>query len=311
MDNAKPDNQRRWPHVVVITGPTASGKTALALDLAGRLGAHIISADSRQIYRGIPITTAVPTATERARVPHHLVEFLELDAYYSAAMFEADALRLIGEAADRGNRYVVIAGGSMMYIDALCHGIDDMPTVSDTVRTRVHAMYADGGLDAVLAMLDIVDPDYAAVVDRRNTRRVMHALEISVQTGLPYSTFLGRKTAERPFKITKVMIDRPREEMFSRINARVDAMVAAGMEDEARSVRHLRHLNSLNTIGFKEWFAYFDGIMNRETAIARIAKNTRVYAKKQLTWYARDTEIVHLAPATALDTLLAILSKSE
>lgn len=311
MDNVKPDDSRRWPHVVVITGPTASGKTALALDSAERLGAHIISADSRQVYRGIPITTAVPTAAERSRVPHHLIEFLDLDAYYSAAMFEADALRLIGEAAERGDRHVVVAGGSMMYIDALCHGIDDMPTVSDAARTRVHGMYADGGLDAVLAMLDIVDPDYASTVDRRNTRRVMHALEISIQTGQPYSTFLSRKTAERPFKITKVMIDRPRDEMFSRINARVDAMVAAGMEDEARSVFHLRHLNSLNTIGFKEWFAHFDGIMERETAIARIAKNTRVYAKKQLTWYARDPEIIRLTPSTALDTLMKVICKRD
>ncbi len=294
-------------HVIVITGPTASGKTSLALDVAERLGAHIISADSRQIYRGIPITTAVPTEAERNRVPHHLVEFLDLDAYYSAAMFEADALRLIAEAEARGEDYVVVCGGSMMYIDALCNGIDDMPTVTDAVRNRVHALYSDSGLDGVLAMLDIVDPDYATRVDRANTRRVMHALEISIQTGQPYSSFLGRKPTERPFKITKVMIDRPREQMFERINARVEAMVRDGMEDEARSVYLLRHLNSLNTIGFKEWFACFDGLMDRETAIARIAKNTRVYAKKQLTWYARDTSIMHLDPADALSTLLNTL----
>lgn len=176
-------------HVIVITGPTASGKTSLALDVAERLGAHIISADSRQIYRGIPITTAVPTEAERNRVPHHLVEFLDLDAYYSAAMFEADALRLIAEAEARGEDYVVVCGGSMMYIDALCNGIDDMPTVTDAVRNRVHALYSDSGLDGVLAMLDIVDPDYATRVDRANTRRVMHALEISIQTGQPYSSF--------------------------------------------------------------------------------------------------------------------------
>lgn len=294
-------------HVVVITGPTASGKTSLALNVAERLGAHIISADSRQIYRGIPITTAVPTADQRQRVPHHLIEFLDLDAYYSAAMFEADALRLINEAEARGEQYVVVCGGSMMYIDSLCNGIDVMPTVTDVIRNRVRALYDENGLDGVLAMLDIVDPDYAAKVDRANTRRVMHALEITMQSGRPYSSFLGRKPVERGFKITKVMIDRPREQLFRLINARVDDMVAGGMENEARSVYHLRHLNSLNTIGFKEWFAYFDGKMDRSTTIARIAKNTRVYAKKQLTWFARDTSIVRLESADALSTLLKLL----
>ncbi len=274
--------------MIVITGPTASGKSSLAVDMAERLGAHIISADSRQVYRGVPITTAVPSADDRRRVPHHLVEFLDLDSYYSAAMFEADAMRLIREAGERGDPYIVVCGGSMMYIDALLNGIDDLPTITDETRARVKAMYDDAGLPGVLAILDNLDPQYAGKVDRANPRRVMHAVELVLQTGRPMAELLTGRHVERPFRYTKYVIDRPREELFARINARVDAMVAAGMEDEARAVYHLRHLNALNTIGFKEWFAHFDGLMDRPTTIARIAKNTRVYAKKQLTWLARN-----------------------
>lgn len=293
--------------MIVITGPTASGKSSLAVELAERLSAHIISADSRQVYRGIPITTAVPTAEERRRVPHHLVEFLDLDSYYSAAMFESDAMRLIAEAGHRGDRYIVVCGGSMMYIDALLNGIDDLPTISDGIRTRVKTIYADSGLPGVLAVLDNLDPDYADKVDRANPRRVMHALELVLQTGRPLADLLTGSRTVRPFSFAKYVLDRPRQEMFDRINARVDAMIAGGMEQEARAVYGLRHLNSLNTIGFKEWFACFDGLIDRPTAISRIAKNTRVYAKKQLTWLTHDRSAIRLDPGNALETIISHL----
>jgi tRNA dimethylallyltransferase len=298
------------PLLVVVTGATASGKTALAIDIAEHLGTEIVSADSRQIYRGVPITTAVPTAAERARVPHHLVEVLDLDQYYSAACFEADAMRILG---DLFSRYgcAVVCGGSMMYVDALVNGIDDMPTISPQVRTRVAELYAHNGLDGLLAILEISDPDFAAVVDKANTKRVMHALEVTMQAGVPYSSLRTGAAKERPFRVVKLAIDRTRDDLFSRINSRVDAMVAAGMEDEARSLYHMRHLNSLNTVGFKEWFAHFDGTLDRDTTIARIAKNTRVYAKKQLTWLRRDPTVRWLAPATPLHTIVSEFSENS
>lgn len=285
--------------LIVITGPTASGKTALALDVAERLGAPIISADSRQIYRGIPITTAVPSAEERARVCHHLVEILDLDQYYNAAMFASDANRIIEQT---DSPYVVVCGGSMMYIDALLYGLDDLPDITPEVRTRVYDLYNDIGLEGLLAYLDNLDPEKAATIDRQNPRRVMHAIELALS---PPSS--GGTSHASPYTALKFTIERPRHEMFDRINRRVDCMVAMGMEDEARSVYHLRYLNSLNTIGFKEWFAHFDGKMDRQTTIDRIAKNTRVYAKKQLTWLARQSDTIHLHPDTAVQSILSAI----
>lgn len=295
MDALLSDNAP-WPRVIVITGPTASGKSALAVKVAECLGARIISADSRQIYRHIPVTAAVPSAADRARVPHHLVETLELDAYYSAAMFCDDAMALIDDARRRGEQYIVVCGGSMLYIDALLNGIDDLPTISDNVRGRVKQMLAQSGLEGLVAVLSHLDPDYAARVDTANTRRVAHAVEICLQTGSPLTSLLKASQCQRPFKWHKFAINYPRPTLFDRINRRVECMVHDGMEDEARGLLPLRHLNSLNTIGFKEWFAHFDGKMERDTTIARIAKNTRVYAKKQLTWLARDTSVVWLDP---------------
>lgn len=274
------------PTLVVVTGATASGKTSLAIELAERLGCDIISADSRQIYKGIPIGTAAPTAEERARVCHHFVETLELDAYYSAARFEADALQVLEQMWSRGP-YAVVCGGSMMYIDALTDGIDPLPTISEEVRARVAALKREHGARGLLAFLEISDPEAYATVDRCNMRRVEHALEVTIQAGVPYSTLCGTSKSARDFDIVKLAIDMPREMLFDRINRRVEAMIDLGLEDEARAVYHLRNLNSLNTVGFKEMFAMIDGTMDRPTAIARIAKNTRVYAKKQLTWLRR------------------------
>lgn len=282
--------------VTVITGPTASGKSAYAVDLAERLGCEIISADSRQIYRHIPITTACPTAEERARVRHHLVECLELDEYYSAARFEEDALRLIADMEARGLEHCVVVGGSMMYIDALTRGLDVLPTISDAVRAETLRFFQQQGIEAVRAELRRLDPEYYAQADPANHRRLVHALEIIRESGQKVSVLRTGRPKPRPFAIKKYAIEMPREQLFARINARVGRMVADGMEQEARALYHLRHLNSLNTVGFKEMFAMFDGLMDRPTAIARIAKNTRVYAKKQLTWLRRDPTILPLDP---------------
>ena len=297
------------PLVVVVTGPTASGKTGLAIDIAERLGTEIISADSRQIYRDIPIITAAPTPEEQARVRHHLVGTLGLDQYYSAALFEQDALQLLEPLLDsRG--VAVVAGGSTMYVDALVNGIDEMPAVSADVRAGVYAMSAAERLE----MLRRVDPDYAASADTANTKRVSHALEVSLQAGRPYSSFLTGQRKQRPFDVLKVAIDRSRDDLFDRINRRTQLMLGQGMEDEARRYYPLRHLNSLNTVGFKEWFTYFDkqagllpdtglpaasdALTTPEAVAARIAKNTRVYAKKQLT-RLRPDPTVHWLPSTA------------
>ena len=292
--------------LVVITGPTGSGKTALSISLARRLGCHIISADSRQIYKGIPIITATPTPDELALIPHHNVARLPLEAYYSASQFEEDALQLLNELF-RESDYAIVCGGSMMYVDALTRGIDDIPTISEDVRTRVADILEEQGINRLREMLRELDPKYFGEVDLQNTKRVAHAVEICLEAGVPYSSLRTGTIKKRPFRIVKVVIDWPREMLFDRINRRVRKMVADGMLEEARSVYHLRHLNSLNTVGFKEMFAYIEGKWDFETACARIAKHTRVYAKKQLTWLKRDADVHWLNPLN-LDMEMQILN---
>ena len=297
----------RRPTLIVITGPTASGKSALAVDVAERLGTEIISADSRQIYRGIPIVTAMPTDEERARVPHHLIDMLPLEAYYSAAEFETDALRIGRRLLSEGGT-AVVCGGSMMYVDALCNGIDDLPTVPDDIRLGLKAELDERGTEWLLSELERLDPEYHAAVDRRNTKRVFHAVEIIRASGRTYTSLRTGIRREREFNILKICLDGPREVLFDRINRRVDAMVASGLEQEARSVYPLRHLNSLNTVGLKEMFAWFDGTMDRATAIGRIKKNTRVYAKKQITWRKRDNDYIRLDLSRAdADAVIGLL----
>lgn len=281
------------PTMIVITGPTASGKSALAIEVAKRLGTEIISADSRQIYHGIPIVTAMPSAEELAAVPHHLIDMLPLDAYYSASQFEEDALALARRImAEKGS--VVVCGGSMLYIDALCHGIDELPTVPDDIRIGLMQEVEEKGQEWLTEELRRLDPEYYAQVDLRNGKRVFHAVEIIRAAGQPYSSLRTGQRRSRDFRVRKYMLNGPREALFGRINSRVEAMFAAGLEEEARRVYPMRCLNSLNTVGLKEMFAYFDGDMTLEQAKARIQKNTRVYAKKQLTWWARDPEITSL-----------------
>lgn len=292
--------------LIVVTGPTGSGKTDLAIKLALHYGCHILSADSRQLYREIPIGTAAPTAGQLALVPHHFVGTLSLEDYYSAAQYEEDVMGLLPSLWAQ-NDYVVMCGGSMMYVDAVTKGIDELPTITPVIREKAMAIYRDGGIDALRSTLLDIDPVYYTQVDLNNHKRLVHAIEITMQAGVPYSSLRTGKVKQRPFRIVKMALDYEREELFGRINRRVDAMVKSGLEQEARSVYHLRHLNSLNTVGYKEMFAYFDGAMDFETAVARIGKNTRVYAKKQITWFKRDAELNMLPPAGAFEQAVGLV----
>lgn len=293
------------PLLIVITGPTASGKSALAVDIAERLGTEIISADSRQIYRGIPVVTAMPTAEERSRVRHHLIDTLPLDAYYSAAEFERDALALTRRLIEEKG-VAVACGGSMMYVDALCHGIDELPTVPDSIRCRLNEELEAKGAQWLLDELMRLDPEYYGIVDRKNIKRVFHAVEIIRAAGRTYTSMRTGRRLEREFRIMKIMLDPARDVLFGRINRRVDAMMADGLEEEARRVYPIRHLNSLNTVGLKEMFAWFDGAMTRDTAIERIKKNTRVYAKKQITWRKREQDWIRRETGEEVLSLLGI-----
>lgn len=299
------------PTLIVITGPTGSGKTSLAIDVASRLGCDIISADSRQIYRGIPIGTAAPTAEQLQAVNHHFVATLNLDQYYSAAQFEEDVMKLL-PSLWQNNEYAVMCGGSMMYVDAITRGIDELPTISAEIRVYATSLYQDHGIERVRQELQRLDPVYYNQVDLNNHKRLVHAIEISLQAGVPYSSLRKGEIKTRPFGIVKFAIDYPREELFNRINTRVEQMIADGLEQEARSIYHLRHLNSLNTVGYKEMFAYFDGEMDFETAVARLQKNTRVYAKKQLTWLKKVNDTMMLPPAEATaDNVIHIIKSLQ
>lgn len=292
--------------LVVITGPTGVGKSDTAVWLARELNAEIISADSRQLYRDIPIGTAAPTAEQMAEVKHHFVGTLSLEEYYSAAQFEDDVMQLLPRLFAR-SPYVVMCGGSMMYVDALCKGIDNIPTISDEIRREVVERFERDGAEAMREELRRLDPVYYNQVDLKNHKRVIHAVEICLQAGRPYSELRTNSVKQRPFRIVKIGLNLPREQLFDRINRRVEKMIEAGLIDEARRFYPQRHLNSLNTVGYKELFAWMDGTMDYDTAVARIQKNTRVYAKKQLTWYVKDTDMHWFAPSDRQEILKLIL----
>ena len=276
--------------LIVITGPTAVGKTNLCMDIAGQLGIPIINADSRQLFRQLPIGTAQPTKEQRARVRHYFVGTLDIGDYYSASMYEQDVMSLLQQLF-AGSDYALLSGGSMMYIDAVCNGIDDIPTVDEETRSLMKRRLAEEGLEALVEELKRLDPEHYEVVDRQNPRRVVHALEICHMTGKTYTSFRTSQKKQRPFEIIKIGLNREREELYQRINRRVDQMMEEGLLEEARMMLPYREANALNTVGYKELFNYFDGVWNLSEAVERIKGNTRRYARKQLTWFKRDTQM--------------------
>ena len=298
--------------LIVITGPTAVGKTRLCLSLAERLGVPIINADSRQIYRDMPVGTAAPTEEEQRRVKHYFVGMLALDEYYSASMYEQQVMDLLPQLFAESD-YALMSGGSMMYIDAVCNGIDDIPTVDDETRATMKRRLAEEGLEALCEELRQLDPEHWAIVDRKNPRRVVHALEICHMTGRTYTSFrkkdllpntplpcrefsLSNSSGRGSFRIIKIGLTLPREEIYERINRRVDLMMEQGLLEEARRLLPFRHLNALNTVGYKEMFAYLDGTWTLDEAVERLKGNTRRYARKQLTWFKRDPQVTWFAP---------------
>lgn len=276
--------------LIVITGPTAVGKTALCLDIAQHFGIPVINADSRQIYKELKIGTASPTIEQMRRVPHYFVGSLSLHDYYSASLFEQQVLEILQREFEHSD-YALLTGGSMMYIDAVCNGIDDIPTVDDATREALKARLSSEGLEPLVEELRQLDPEYYEIVDKQNPRRVVHGLEICLMTGKTYTSFRKREKKERPFRIVKIGLNRDREELYNRINQRVDQMMTDGLLDEAQRLYPMRHMNALNTVGYKEMFAYIDGTWTLEEAVERIKGNTRRYARKQLTWYKKDEQI--------------------
>lgn len=283
------------PTLIVLVGPTGVGKTELSLQLAEKYHTSIVSADSRQLYADLKIGTAAPTAEEMKRVPHYLVGTLKLTDYYSAARYEEEAMAIL-EKLFQTNDTVILTGGSMMYVDAICKGIDDIPTIDAETREMMMQRYEAEGLDKLCAELKLLDPDYYRIVDLKNPKRVIHALEICYMTGKTYTSFRTQKKKERPFRIVKIGLTRDRAELYDRINRRVDKMMEQGLLEEARKVYPYRTLNSLNTVGYKELFNYLDGTWELPFAIEKIKQNSRIYSRKQMTWFKRDEEIKWFHP---------------
>ncbi len=286
--------------LIVVTGPTAVGKTALAIRLAQQLDIPVINADSRQIYREMKIGTAAPTAEQLRQTQHYFVGTKSIADYYNASMYEQDVLQLLDN--DK-HPYALLSGGSMMYIDAVCNGIDDIPTIREDIREEMKQRYAKEGLEALCKELQRLDPEHYEVVDRKNHRRVIHALEICRQTGKTYTSFRKQEKKQRPFRIVKIGINCDRGMLYQRINERVDMMMEQGFLEEAESLRDYRHLNALNTVGYKELFDYMDGRWTLQEAVERIKGNTRRYARKQLTWYKRDEAMKWFDPEQEKDIL--------
>ncbi len=280
----------------VLLGPTAVGKTELALQMAEELGSPILNCDSRQIFRGMEIGTAAPTKAQQQRVRHYFVGTHDIGDYYSAAQYEQDVLSLIDKLGSK-HESLLLTGGSMMYLDAVCNGIDDIPSVDAEVRETLRHRLEGGEIDEMRNELRLLDPDYYHSADTRNPKRVVHALEVCYTSGRPYSSFLTKERKPRPFRIVKIGLRRERQELFERINRRVDMMIGEGLLDEVRRLYPLRKENALNTVGYKELFRYLDGEWELPFALEKIKKNTRDYAKKQMTWFAHDSEIQWFHPA--------------
>ena len=295
--------------LVVLIGPTGVGKTGLSLSLAGHLGTSILSSDSRQLYADLRIGTAAPTRQQLERVKHYFVGTLSLTDYYSAAQYETEVLQLL-ETLFREKDTVVMTGGSMMYVDAVCKGIDDIPTVDAETRDELKQRLETDGLETLCAELKLLDPEYYRIVDRKNPKRVVHALEICYMTGKTYTSFRTRSAKQRPFDILKIGLTRDREELYERINLRVDQMMADGLLEEARNVYPFRHLNALNTVGYKELFGYFDGKWDLSFAVEKIKQNSRIYSRKQMTWFKRDADIHWFHPHQEQEILALVKART-
>ena len=286
--------------LIVLIGPTGVGKTELSLRLAEHFHTCIVSADSRQLYADLKIGTAAPTPEQLQRVRHHFIGTLNLTDYYSAAQYEADVLKLLETLFDEQDT-VLLTGGSMMYVDAICKGIDDIPTVDAETRQLMLHKYETEGLEQLCAELRLLDPEYYKIVDLKNPKRVIHALEICYMTGKTYTSFRTSPKKERPFRIVKIGLTRDREELYDRINRRVEQMMEDGLLEEARRVYPYRNLNSLNTVGYKEMFKYLDGEWTLPFAMEKIKQNSRIYSRKQMTWFKRDEEIRWFHPEQEVD----------
>ncbi|WP_418698583.1 tRNA (adenosine(37)-N6)-dimethylallyltransferase MiaA [Bacteroides sp.] len=293
--------------LIVLIGPTGVGKTELSLRLAEQFRTCIVSADSRQLYADLKIGTAAPTPEQLQRVQHHFVGTLKLTDYYSAAQYEAEALHLLDSLFTEHDA-VLLTGGSMMYVDAICKGIDDIPTVDAETRQLMLQKYETEGLERLCTELKLLDPEYYKIVDLKNPKRVVHALEICYMTGKTYTSFRTQQKKERPFRIIKIGLTRDREELYDRINRRVDLMIEDGLVEEARRVYPHRALNSLNTVGYKEIFKYLDGEWTLPFAVDKIKQNSRIYSRKQMTWFKRDEEIRWFHPEQETEILAYLRS---
>jgi tRNA dimethylallyltransferase len=276
--------------LIVLLGPTGVGKTDISVDLAIRFNCEIISADSRQFYKEMIIGTAVPSVYQLGKIKHHFIRFLSVEDYYSSSLFERDVLNLLPGLFFR-NRIVLMSGGSGMYIDAVCDGIDDIPDVDPVIRAKYILKYNEEGIEGLISSLKLSDPEHYAKVDLKNPRRIMRALEICETSGRPYSSFLKKQKRERDFRIIKIGLKRERDDLYNRINYRVDEMIKTGLEEEAKSLSKFRNLNALNCVGYREFFDFFDEKISKEKAIELIKRNSRRYAKRQLTWWGKDANI--------------------
>ncbi|HLO92659.1 MAG TPA: tRNA (adenosine(37)-N6)-dimethylallyltransferase MiaA [Lentimicrobium sp.] len=285
----------RSKFLIIITGPTAVGKTSVAIEVAKHFNTEIISADSRQFYKGMVIGTAAPAIEDLELVKHYFVGHLEIENYFNVAKYEHDVLQILDQLFIK-HRVVVLTGGSGFYIHAVTNGIDELPDADDQIRAHVQEIYNEGGLTELRRMLLKYDPVYAEKVDMANPVRIMRALEVSLQMGVPYSSLLINSKPKRPFNILKIALNIPRNELHNRINSRVDAMINSGLEEEVRSFYPKRNFNSLNTVGYRELFDYFDGLSTKEEAIEKIKTNTRRYARRQITWIKRDKEYHWFVP---------------